>query len=327
MSSSRDDFLKTVFQHILNISKGECTITDETVLSTDDALEQDILHGLLYLHEENELAQQDLRKGLEAEYRLKVLEEKNKELAQFNYIASHDLQEPLRTVISFSQLIARKNMDLLDESSRINLNLIIDASKRMKMLINGLLDYSRLGQGRVLTKINCQDMITEIQTDLTGSIIESQATIEVSHLPIIMGFELELRQLFQNLLSNALKFRSNDRATVIKVESNWQDDRWLFSVSDNGIGIRDQDQERIFGIFQRLHTREQYQGTGIGLSNCQKIVELHGGDIWVESALGEGSTFHFTLPGIFQKETEEVAAINSTPFQIPAAKTEKIQVS
>lgn len=326
MNSNRDDFLNTIFQHILDISKGECNISDESILSTSDELEQEILHGLMYLHEENELGKQDLRHGLEAEYRLKILEEKNKELAQFNYIASHDLQEPLRTVISFSQLIARKNMDLLDESSRINLNLIIDASKRMKMLINGLLDYSRLGQNRVLTKIDCQEMIAQIQTDLTGSIMDSKAVIEVSHLPALMGFKLELRQLFQNLLSNALKFRSNDRMTKIKVASHWQEGHWLFSIADNGIGIRNRDRERIFGIFQRLHTREQYQGTGIGLSNCQKIVELHGGDIWVESAFGEGSTFYFTLPGIYQKD-EEVEAINSTPFQIPSPIATKVKVS
>ncbi len=296
MKSSREDFLSHIFQHILDISKGVCRINDDTILSTKGEMDQEILYGLLYLHEETELAKQDLRKAMEAEYRLKLMEEKNKELAQFNYIASHDLQEPLRTVISFSQILAKKNIGRLDKDSMINLELIIDASKRMKTLITGLLEYSNIGSGRKLVQINCLELVQQIQSDLLGSILEKKATIEVSHLPELMAYPLELRQLFQNLISNALKFVPADRKPYIKINASHDLDKWVFSVADNGIGIREKDQERIFGIFQRLHTRTEFEGSGIGLSHCQKIVELHGGKIWIESEQGKGSKFSFSIP-------------------------------
>ncbi len=311
MKSSLEDFLSNLFQHILDISKGVCRIDEETILSAKGEMEQEILYGLLYLHEETELAKEDLRKAMETEYRLKLMEEKNKELAQFNYIASHDLQEPLRTVISFSQILAKNNNAHLDKDSLINLELIIDASKRMKTLIRGLLDYSKIGSNRKLVQVNCLELVQQIQSDLLGSILEKKATIEVSHLPELMAYPLELRQLFQNLISNALKFVPEDRMPYVKIAAYHDRDKWVFSVADNGIGIREKDQERVFGIFQRLHTRTEFEGSGIGLSHCQKIVELHGGKIWIESEFGKGSQFSFSIPTIpFPSDSQVPSAVD-----------------
>ncbi|SHJ08453.1 YfiR/HmsC family protein [Aquimarina spongiae] len=231
------------------------------------------------------------------------LEAKNKELEQFAYIASHDLQEPLNTISSFIGLIAEDYGDSFDDVGKESLFFIKDASIRMKKLIDALLEYSRLGRNRDYVEIDCNKVLEELKEDLGTRIKTSGAKIIADKLPVLRGSEIEFRLLLQNLISNGIKFRGKDTTPEIKIEctkitdlSEGQKDLWKFSVQDNGIGIPEEHQERIFAIFQRLHSREEYQGTGIGLAHCKKIVESHGGKIWLNSEVGKGSTFYFTLP-------------------------------
>jgi len=226
---------------------------------------------------------------------IQQLESKNKELEQFAYVASHDLQEPLRTILSFSALLSKRLDDLDSETLKI-LHYISSASTRMSNLIKGLLDYSRIGRDRELTLVNCQSLVHEIVEDFSKKIDETQAVIICDNLPVIMGYETELRILFQNLISNALKFILEDQKPYILINAEKKTNYWLFFVKDNGIGIEEEYLDRIFIIFQRLHAQNKYEGTGIGLAQCRKIVELHNGSIWIESEVGKGSTFYFTIP-------------------------------
>lgn len=223
------------------------------------------------------------------------LERKNKELEQFAYVASHDLQEPLRTISSFVELIRQKYQGKLDADADKYIHYTVQSSDRMKTLIKDLLDYSRLGRERKIQKIDCNVMIKETLADLDRAISESNAQITISDLPVIYGYYTEIKQLFQNLISNSIKFRSKTTIPVIDISSVKTDGHWTFSIKDNGIGIADKYREKIFIIFQRLHTRSEYEGSGIGLAHCKKIVELHEGNIWVNSEEGKGSAFHFTI--------------------------------
>ena len=166
----------------------------------------------------------------------------------------------------------------------------------MSTLIKGLLDYSRIGQDKEPTTVDCNSIIKEIQADFGTIINESQATLDIDELPKLKGYETELRLLFQNLISNAIKFQKKGTVPQIKISAQKENKRWKFSFADNGIGIATEHKQRIFSIFQRLHTKSEYDGTGIGLAHCQKIVDLHGGKIWVESKPNEGSTFYLTIP-------------------------------
>ena len=224
------------------------------------------------------------------------LKTKNVEIEQFAYIASHDLQEPLRTVINYTEALTEEYEGKLDSSADRYLSFIQDASTRMSELIKGLLDYSRLGKLTGKTKVNCSTLIEEIKADLEATINETNTTITLGDLPTINGFEIELRLLFQNLITNAIKFKRQDINPEITISAKKNDLFWEFSVKDNGIGIEEKHQQKIFIIFQRLHSRKDFAGTGIGLSHCQKIVNLHGGTIWVDSEINKGSTFNFTIP-------------------------------
>ena len=225
-----------------------------------------------------------------------TLARKNKELEQFAYIASHDLQEPLRTVNSFVELLMKDYHGKLDHNADTYLQFISQAATRMSTLIKGLLDYSRIGQDKEPTTVDCNSIIKEIQADFGTIINESQATLDIDELPKLKGYETELRLLFQNLISNAIKFQKKGTVPQIKISAQKENKRWKFSFADNGIGIATEHKQRIFSIFQRLHTKSEYDGTGIGLAHCQKIVDLHGGKIWVESKPNEGSTFYLTIP-------------------------------
>ncbi|MCW3090567.1 MAG: sensory transduction histidine kinase [Ferruginibacter sp.] len=225
------------------------------------------------------------------------LKRKNTELQQFAYVASHDLQEPLRTMASFVQLLKQQYEGKLDGKADKYLNFISDSSNRMKVLINDLLDYSRIGSKNEMEIVDCNKILQVVIADLHTAITDSSAEINWKPLPVIKGYPTEIKQLFQNLVINAIKFRKKATIPRINISAERNDDRWTFAFSDNGIGIDKSHSERIFIIFQRLHTRSEYQGSGIGLSHCKKIVELHHGKIWVDSVKGEGSTFYFTIPG------------------------------
>lgn len=223
------------------------------------------------------------------------LERKNKELEQFAYIVSHDLQEPLRTTSSFSALIKKQYHGQLDEKADKYFNYIQEASDRMKILIKNLLDYSRIGNNKELECVDCNKILENVMADLGTAIAETHATIKWDELPVITGYPTEIKQLFQNLITNGIKFRKKEVIPEINISVQKYEGFWQFAVKDNGIGIDEKHNEKIFIIFQRLHTRSEYEGSGIGLSHCKKIVELHKGRIWVESKPGEGSTFYFTI--------------------------------
>ncbi len=303
INKTETDFLSEVFEYILGISKGECTIDDDAILNGASDNEKRILQGLSYLHEDLKFNKMELVKAMEAEYQIKSLEVKNKQLEQFNYVASHDLQEPLRTITNFSLVLKKNYGKDLDSAANQYLDFIIQSSERMRNLILGLLGFSRLGKESVLTEVNCQQLIQNVQMDLQASIAEKGAIITVDKLPNLWGYKLELRQLFQNLISNALKFRKKDNVPVIHIFCKKNKDRgeYTFCVRDNGIGIEEKHHDKIFILFQKLHHQEDYKGTGIGLANCQKIVELHQGKIWVKSTYGEGSSFFFTISDLKNK--------------------------
>ncbi|WP_166627784.1 sensor histidine kinase [Tenacibaculum caenipelagi] len=246
--------------------------------------------------------QLDISKRKEAEELLaskyvKTLEQKNKELEQFSYITSHDLQEPLRTISTFSELLYKQYHDKLDDNAKQLFTFIKKATHRMSDLITNLLDYSRLGREREITKVNCNTLIKDIIEDLNSTITQTNTTIIYdNNLPTIDAYPTELRLLFQNLISNAIKFAKKDVPPIVSIKAKKKKHAWKFSVKDNGIGIPEKFQDKIFAIFQRLHLEDEYEGTGIGLAHCQKIVGMHGGEIGVKSKINEGSTFFFTIP-------------------------------
>lgn len=222
------------------------------------------------------------------------LERSNKELEQFAYIASHDLQEPLRMVTSYLQLLEKKYKDKLDQDANDFIHFAVDGSARMKTLIFSLLDYSRVNRVKPLEDINLDELLKNVLHDLEVQIQENKAIITVEPLPAIYGDKLLINQLFQNLISNAVKFKGERNPEII-ISGKKEQNEYLFSVKDNGIGIQKEYASKLFVIFQRLNTKDQYPGTGIGLAICKKIVEKHGGKIWFESEFGQGTTFYFTL--------------------------------
>lgn len=247
---------------------------------------------------------EELRIKNQAIYNQSVeLETKNKELEQFAYIASHDLQEPLNTISSFIGLIEEDYAENFDDVGKESMTFIKDASIRMKKLIDALLKYSRLGRSKEYSKVDCNTIIQELKSDLYSIIEKTGAKITVDDLPTVKGSDIELRLLFQNLISNGIKFIESGIVPRIEIScikknssKNTSKEVWQFSVQDNGIGIPREHQERIFAIFQRLHSRDEYEGTGIGLAHCKKIVESHGGEIWLTSKEKKGTTFFFTIP-------------------------------
>lgn len=229
----------------------------------------------------------------------------NSELQQFAYVASHDLQEPLRMVASYTQLLAKRYKDKLDDDAHEFIAYAVDGANRMQKLINDLLSYSRLStKTRSFEPIDCEVVLSHTLNNLQIAIEENDVNITHDPLPTVLGDDVQLMQLFQNLIGNAIKFRGSEPPRIhIGVDSS--EDQWLFCVRDNGIGMEPQYFERIFAIFQRLHAKTEYVGTGIGLAVCKKVVERHGGRIWVESQPGEGSTFYFTIPQSLQEEVED----------------------
>lgn len=243
----------------------------------------------------------DITKAKEAEQsRIKIakLEARNAELQEFAYVASHDLQEPLRTIRSFIQVLREDfSANVADPEVGTIVKYIDASASRMQMLIRDILSYSRLGtDSREPGPVETSNLISHITKDLQQLLEENEAWIVAHDMPVVHGKSTELRLLFQNLISNAVKFSRPGVSPRIEISAERRGDRYYFSVSDNGIGIEEKYYKRVFSIFQRLHTYEEYEGTGIGLAQCEKIVALHGGEIAVTSTVGKGSTFTFSLP-------------------------------
>jgi signal transduction histidine kinase len=255
------------------------------------------------------LREQKLRvQRRQAEHALAVKAEElarsNRDLEQFAYVASHDLQEPLRMVAMYTQLLAERYRGKLDEQADKYIHYAVDGAVRMQTLVQDLLAFSRAGrEGSKMAQVDCNLLIKQVLKNLEAAIRESNAEIIQDPLPSVMANHTQLQQVLQNLVGNAIKFRGK-LPPKIHLSAEQIGNEWMFSVADNGIGIASEHADRIFVIFQRLHTREEYPGNGIGLSICKKIIERHGGRIWVVAGKDGGTIFHFTLPVIPSHELQ-----------------------
>lgn len=271
----------------------------EVVARVENQLQ--ILRLQTKLKEQNIRLEQEIQERQAIEQQLlelnREMKRSNQELEQFAYVVSHDLQAPLGNIASFAQLLQNRYPDKLDGKALQFIERIITGSLTMQQLIDDLLQYSRVGRmAQVFEPVNCEQVLSQALANLETKIKETQALITHDPLPAIAGNSLGLLQLFQNLINNALKYHHPDISPRIHIRVSLKEDMWNFSIQDNGIGIETQHLERIFQIFQRLHSDKDYPGTGIGLAICKKIVKLHGGKIWVESCPWQGSTFYFTIP-------------------------------
>ena len=247
------------------------------------------------LREKNE---RSLRHQVEEDLARKIdeLARSNADLEQFAYVASHDLQEPLRMVTAYTQLLSERYHGQLDESAAKFLGYASEGAQRMQVLIQDLLAFSRVGRNSAACgSVDCNAVMADVLLTLASAILESGAVVTHAGLPAVWGVRTQMAQVFQNLIGNAIKFRGKE-PPVVSVQSEKSGQHWQFSVSDNGIGIPPEYAENIFVVFQRLHTRNEYPGNGIGLAICKKIIERCGGRIWMESQAGSGSTFKFIMP-------------------------------
>lgn len=261
----------------------------------------EITLGTFYLEGKQAIiaAGRDITERKQAEEKIRKyteeLQRSNKELEQFAYVASHDLQEPLRMVSSYTQLLERRYKDKLDRDAMDFIEFAVDGANRMKKLINDLLEYSRVTtRGKPFKKVDSHLIMGRAIANMQQAIAETAAIVTNDDLPSIWVDESQMVRVFQNLIDNALKFRGRE-SPRIHVSSQQGDGQWIFSIRDNGIGIEKQYEERVFEIFQRLHGRAEYPGTGIGLAICRRIVQRHGGKIWFESQPGRGTAFYFTI--------------------------------
>jgi signal transduction histidine kinase len=278
---------------VLAKSQGDLLASKEALQKARDELEQRVKERTAELVKANEKLKQ----------KTEDLVHSNRELEQFAYVASHDLQEPLRMVTSYVQLLERRYKNKLDKDANEFIDFAVDGATRMHSLINDLLTYSRVGtRGKPLEPTDCEAVFDQSVSNLKVAVEESGARVTHDSLPTVMADSSQLEELFQNLIGNAIKFHGEEPPRV-HVSVRPDGNQWVFSVRDNGIGIAPEFAERIFIIFQRLHGNEKYPGTGIGLAVCKKIVECHGGRIWVESELGKGATFYFTLPREGEQQT------------------------
>ena len=283
---------RSVFVGTLNIRSLRPYAYDESQLAQAERIGAQIAGTIAnaFAYEKLEAAQHALERAVSE------LQRSNQELEQFAYVASHDLQEPLRKIASFCNLLESRYADQLDERGSVYLHYVVDGALRMQALVNDLLLYSRVTtRGKEFAPTNMDDVLEEALANLDVAVAECNARVTHDPLPTVNGDAAQLARLLQNLVGNAIKYRG-DAPPRVHVAASIESEEWVFAVRDNGIGIAPEYAERIFVIFQRLHTREEYGGTGIGLSVCKKIVERHGGRIWVESQEGRGATFRFTLP-------------------------------
>jgi signal transduction histidine kinase len=254
--------------------------------------------GLVGIFGDNARRREQRGLNRELDARNRELERSNAALQDFAYVASHDLQEPLRTVTSYTQLLQKRYGDRLGAEGAEFIGYATDAAKRMGQLIDALLEYSRVASSRAFEKVQSASELDVALRNLSSRIEENGAFIETGRMPLVRANPGQLALVFQNLVGNSLKYRSPERTPVVRIGAEHREDEWVFSVADNGIGIAPEHQERIFKMFQRLHARAEYDGTGIGLALVKRIVELHGGRIWVESTEGQGSTFSFTVKAV-----------------------------
>jgi light-regulated signal transduction histidine kinase (bacteriophytochrome) len=227
-----------------------------------------------------------------------ILESSKTEVAQLVYSVAHDLLDPVNSISAYSKLLAEEHHSQLDSEGNLFVDFISKSAKRMQSTIKSLLDFTKLNSKEDFAATNLNQVIQEVQEDLSLVIKESNAKILFEKLPTVMGSSVYLRLLFQNLIGNAIKFTRKDDQPFVFISSEERNSDWLFQVKDNGIGIPSENLEAIFSIFKKLHTTSEYEGTGIGLAHCKKIVALHGGTIWAESEIGKGTVIYFTLPKI-----------------------------
>ncbi len=276
---------------------GEDGNVEKLVIVNRDITDRKLAEDALQEHK-NHLEELVATRTAELARKVEELAGSNRDLEQFAYVASHDLQEPLRMVASYTQLLAHRYRGKLDSDADEFIGFAVDGASRMQQLIEDLLSYSRLTtRGKALTWTQSETACNTAIRNLQESVKDSNAVVRVGSLPEVFADAGQLTALFQNLIGNAIKYREQ-RSPEIQVDARLRGQEWVFSVQDNGIGIEPQYFERIFQMFQRLHSRKDYPGTGIGLAACKKIVERHGGRIWVESRPGEGSTFFFTIPEV-----------------------------
>ena len=256
-----------------------------------------LVRSIRYAYERNRFEEELIRKNEELLKVTEDLKRSNNDLERFAYVASHDLQEPLRMVTSFAQLLAKQYKGRLGPDADEYIGFMIEGATRMSALINDLLDYSRV-HSRVtpFEPVDVDDAIDKVISNLKVRIAERGAEVSRGEMPVVLADRIQIIRLIQNLVSNAIKFCPKERNPEIRIDALRDGAQWIFSVRDNGIGINRKYADKIFEIFKRLHTREEYPGTGIGLAICRRIVERHGGKIWVECGEGNGSTFSFTLP-------------------------------
>jgi signal transduction histidine kinase len=255
-----------------------------------------LVHCVRRAIEDTRLRQESTRAQEQLAHKVEELARSNCDLEQFAYVASHDLQEPLRMVAAYTQLLAERYRGKLDTTADRYIGYAVEGATRMQALLEDLLAFSRIGRNEVIpTPIDANTAIEEVLKNLAFTLKEHNVTITCNSLPTILADRFQVVQLFQNLIGNAIKFRGR-QALNITISAEKHGEEWLFSVFDNGIGIAAEHKEFIFKIFQRLHTRAEYPGNGVGLAICKKIVEHNGGRIWVDSELGHGSNFRFTFP-------------------------------
>ena len=293
----------TVRENAVRMLKGGCSLGYEFRIVNKQAKIKWVMETVVPIYYRRKRATLgsliDVTERKQMEERLKQITDEmqrsNTELEQFAYVISHDLQEPLRMVSSYTQLLAKRYSDKLDTDADEFIAYAVDGAKRMQTLLHDLLEYSRVGtRGKPFSLVNCEHIVEQAMANLKISIEECDASVSYGVLPTVMGDEGQLVRLFQNLIGNAIKFR-REEAPQVQISAQRRNNTVTFSIRDNGIGIDSQHRQSIFEIFRRLHTKEEYPGTGMGLAICKKIVERHGGHISVQSQPGQGSTFHFSV--------------------------------
>jgi len=294
---------EAVRENAIRMLKAGCSLGYEFRIMTKQAMVKWVMETVAPVYYQRKRATLgsliDVTERKQVEERLKQItaemQRSNTELEQFAYVISHDLQEPLRMVSSYTQLLARRYSSKLDPDADEFIAYAVDGAKRMQILLQDLLEYSRVGtRGKPFALVNCEHVVQQAMANLKIAIEESGAAVSCDVLPTVLGDEGQLVQVFQNLIGNAIKFR-RDEPPLVRVSARRRNSMVTFSIEDNGIGISSQHGQTIFEIFRRLHTREEYPGTGMGLAICKKIAERHGGTISVVSQPGKGSIFHFSV--------------------------------